>query len=504
MWGSDRLFLALGSVLLALSGMSALIYQTCWLRLFQLSIGSTSASIATVLVAFFSGMSVGSVLSKRFRGNVRQILKIYACVELLIGISGVITLPLLLHLDRLFALLGSLGTLTAIRFGIAILALAIPTLSMGLTFPILVRVYATDLEVRQKTIRCATFYLWNTCGAAVGAILSGFVLMPLGGIDVALAVACGANGGAALIALLACKRWELKTNCGGGVNQRELLFQLPTDVPRNLLGIILWFTGVGFLATEVGWTKYLSMLTGTTIFGFSIIVASALYGVAVGSWLWQTRLNRIVRHPMEWLGAMLLAAGVALLLTRYLLCYAVELNQWLSLDSSSILGLVGRSAFVGGVVIVPCALFGAIFPLSLTLYSHAGGDVGQGYAINMVGGILGSIVAGLIVIPHFGTDTVLYGTAVGTIAIALVSLLRTGSRSIMLPSSIGILCLVWSSLVAGPDFAGMAASAYEVYSGRPLGELDVLTCSWCGGKRKLIALITDGAVVRKILEHLGL
>ena len=35
-------------------------------------------------------------------------------------------------------------------------------------------------------------------------------------------------------------------------------------------------------------------------------------------------------------------------------------------------------------------------------------------------------------------------------------------------------------------------------------EIDVLTCPWCGGKRKLIALLTDGKVVRRILEHLGL
>ena len=35
-------------------------------------------------------------------------------------------------------------------------------------------------------------------------------------------------------------------------------------------------------------------------------------------------------------------------------------------------------------------------------------------------------------------------------------------------------------------------------------EIDVLTCTYCGGKRKLIALLTDGAVVRSILEHLGL
>ena len=31
-------------------------------------------------------------------------------------------------------------------------------------------------------------------------------------------------------------------------------------------------------------------------------------------------------------------------------------------------------------------------------------------------------------------------------------------------------------------------------------EIDALRCSYCGGKRRLIALLTDGAVVRKILS----
>jgi hypothetical protein len=34
--------------------------------------------------------------------------------------------------------------------------------------------------------------------------------------------------------------------------------------------------------------------------------------------------------------------------------------------------------------------------------------------------------------------------------------------------------------------------------------IDVLTCPYCGARRKLIALINDGCVVRKILAHLGL
>jgi hypothetical protein len=53
-----------------------------------------------------------------------------------------------------------------------------------------------------------------------------------------------------------------------------------------------------------------------------------------------------------------------------------------------------------------------------------------------------------------------------------------------------------------PDHARKRAAWAELL--KRVFEIDVLTCPWCGGKRKLIALITDGKVVRRILEHLGL
>ena len=53
-----------------------------------------------------------------------------------------------------------------------------------------------------------------------------------------------------------------------------------------------------------------------------------------------------------------------------------------------------------------------------------------------------------------------------------------------------------------PDHARKRATWAELL--KRVFEIDVLLCPWCGGKRNLIALITDGAVVRRILEHLGL
>jgi hypothetical protein len=53
-----------------------------------------------------------------------------------------------------------------------------------------------------------------------------------------------------------------------------------------------------------------------------------------------------------------------------------------------------------------------------------------------------------------------------------------------------------------PDHAKKRATWAELLE--RVFEIDVFTCPWCGGKRRLIALITDGCVVRRILEHLGL
>ena len=53
-----------------------------------------------------------------------------------------------------------------------------------------------------------------------------------------------------------------------------------------------------------------------------------------------------------------------------------------------------------------------------------------------------------------------------------------------------------------PDYARKRATWAELLE--RVFEIDVLTCPWCSGKRKLIALITAGSVVRRILAHLGL
>ena len=88
---------------LLLSGLASLTYQVVWVRMLGLSMGSTSASISTVLAAFFLGLALGSYLAERITRNRINSLKVYIYLELIIGVSGITLLPILLNLDSIVA-----------------------------------------------------------------------------------------------------------------------------------------------------------------------------------------------------------------------------------------------------------------------------------------------------------------------------------------------------------------------------------------------------------------
>ena len=125
----------LAASFLVLSGIASLTYQVAWVRLLGLSMGSTSASISTVLAAFFFGMAMGSYLAERITRNRINSFKPYIILVFLIGISGLALLPILLHLDGLLALFPTIGTEHSLKFFLALVLLSIPTLCMGATFP---------------------------------------------------------------------------------------------------------------------------------------------------------------------------------------------------------------------------------------------------------------------------------------------------------------------------------------------------------------------------------
>ena len=91
-----RLFTTLGVLLLVtVGGAAALSWEALWQLEASLSMGVSTLGTAIVLATTMGGMTIGSLLSGRMlhgRDPVRP-LRIYGCLELVIGVSGLLMLP---------------------------------------------------------------------------------------------------------------------------------------------------------------------------------------------------------------------------------------------------------------------------------------------------------------------------------------------------------------------------------------------------------------------------
>src|ERR1043165_4243454 len=87
-----QLMLPLLLVLFAGSGCAALIYEIVWFQLLQLVIGSSAVSLGLLLAAYMGGLCVGSAALSRLVLPRHHPLRVYAFLELSIGILGLLVL----------------------------------------------------------------------------------------------------------------------------------------------------------------------------------------------------------------------------------------------------------------------------------------------------------------------------------------------------------------------------------------------------------------------------
>jgi len=180
------------------SGVAALIYEIVWLQLLQLVIGSSAVSLGVLLSTFMGGMCLGSLLLPRAIPSRWHPLKVYAGLELGIGISGVSLLLLLPALDDWYLAAASNGPVgIARRALLAAACLVPPTVLMGATLPAIARwVEATPRGVAWLGF----FYGGNLAGAVLGCLSAGFVLLRLWDMPTASATAATINLAVAVLA----------------------------------------------------------------------------------------------------------------------------------------------------------------------------------------------------------------------------------------------------------------------------------------------------------------
>lgn len=393
-----------------LSGASALIYEVIWMRQLTLVFGSTVFATSTVLTAFMAGLALGSYyFGRKIDEGKMSPLKLYALLEA--GIGGFcIIWPLLLSvLTALYVLIyrnitSEFYTLSLIRFVLTFGVLLIPSTLMGGTLPVLTRFFVKRLE--QLGTNIGILYALNTFGAVIGTVAAGFFLIQALGIKWSFGVAIAINFGVALVALVLAQHAQ-KIEEGESAEQEESVASereaaIP-EVVKQERQLVLWAIGIsGFcaLAYEVLWTRILVFFLGSTTYAFATMLAAFLFGIALGSMVLARWVDRI-KQPVTTFGIVQLGIGLFALA----LMPAFERLYGMTYALQSTFGGSRFWAFFSCFLVMslPTFLMGASFPLVTKIYTgnarQLGRSIGNVYAINTVGSILGAFCAGFILIP---------------------------------------------------------------------------------------------------------
>jgi len=423
------------------------------------------------------------------------------------------------------------ATLTAVRFGLAALVILVPTLLMGGTLPALARYVSSGCSEFQ--VEVDRLYAWNTTGAAAGVLASTFLLTPVWGVAWTIRIACAINFLIFAAIVSRRKRaLELPPAAPDLTGDRSSDERPASRQVAAVLLFGSFFTGAVALGYEVLWTHVLAFTVGNSVYAFGTMLFAMLCGLAWGAQIvsrhftspvvWgralaisQAALSLVVFLTVRlWdripdffnlgLGtcalislALLVALRVSVVTWRNRHGSQPAVFRWLRVNEPLIDCLLFGVLVLGSIwlskydatyfvaeelvrfscafflLICPAVLLGLSFPLILNLYSRemrrAGTSVGGVYAANTVGAILGSLVAGFVLLPRQGSLASLRCAAAVNLILAvffgLVFVSLQPARKLMLVVATAPLAvLLW--IVPGHwDARRMSCGAYVYFRG---------------------------------------
>jgi spermidine synthase len=395
------------------SGAAGLVYQVVWSRELVLVFGNTTQAVSTIVTAFMAGLGFGSLAGGRWASRGLRPLRLYGALELAVAVFAVLLPFAFDDLAEVYrgaypGLVDNTLALTAVRFALALAAVAPATFLMGATLPLLVRHLVRTLD--ETGARLSELYAANTAGAVAGTVIAGFVLIEFLGLRLTSYVAVALNllAGSGALAL---SRLASPTAVSSGLGAEAVGSQSADDdfhvmhddprldpdsvrlAPRWVILLVTFVSGFVSLALEVLWTRMLSEGTGSSIYVFTTILAIFLAGIAIGSAVYR-RWSRPRRERAATLGVCLAVVGA--------------LAQATVVLGSGVVGAVPFAVRTVVVLLPATILMGYAFPLAGRLVTRsaraAGGSVGLLYAANTAGSILGAFSAAFILAGTLGTN----------------------------------------------------------------------------------------------------
>ncbi len=166
---------------MTISGAVSFVYEVLWTRLLGQVLGGSTAAFASMLSSFLLGIALGSAVASRFAKTRQSAALGFALAQLGTGLLAWIAFREANLLPSLAHWVGASPASPAPGAAAAGLVLLPVTLCIGATFPFGVRLLARNAE--EAASDSGRVYAWNTVGSIVGAILAGFFLLPMLGLE---------------------------------------------------------------------------------------------------------------------------------------------------------------------------------------------------------------------------------------------------------------------------------------------------------------------------------
>ncbi|MFO0931487.1 MAG: fused MFS/spermidine synthase [Planctomycetota bacterium] len=458
-------------VLYLLSGIAALLYQVVWTKELSHQFGVTAYAVGTTLAVFMLGLATGSLVLGRVADRVRRPLVAYAWIEGGIALGALGSRAALRAVEGWVASLDLASadgaTLTAVRALGTALVLAVPTILMGGTLPVLVKAAVARGGAPGRAV--GRLYAVNALGGAAGCLLAGFVTIGALGLDGSLRVGVALNLVAAVGALaLARRRGAAATPpAADAAVPRAVPDARPVGAAMRTAFLVAGVVGLG---VEVAWTRLLMMNLDSTAQSFAAVVAVCLVGLGLGSAAAARLADRV--EPVRAYAVATALVGVALLASAGLWAAFAprsgDAARWVLARLPAAAG--GNAAFRLVVALVQCALLvlgptflmGCSFPFAGRAFARDPGEVGRrlgaAVTLNTLGCTLGPLLCGFWWLPSFGVQASLAlcaSLALVAGAGLLATTTRPAARAAVAVAAVAVLAFAWTrapgTLVAGTE-----------------------------------------------------
>jgi spermidine synthase len=437
-----RAMLPVALAVFFISGFAALLYQVIWQRLLGIFSGTDVYSVTIIVAAFMAGLGIGHLAGGHVADRVsrRASLVLFGVAEIAIAVFALFSTSL--YYDLLYRRLGGLPLTPETTAIVLFCSLLWPTVFMGASLPLLARAMTDRIDRAARTV--GALYGFNTLGAATGAAIATWVLLPRLGLEGSLRVGAVLNVVCATLIVPFALRFQAAFSGWNGV----AVVRVPGEAADEGGRFPFWFWALAYgfagfvaLSYEIVWFRLLGVMMKSTAFTFGTLLTLYLLGLGAGAAVGSMVASR-VRRPGVAFFACEAAAGLSASFLLVILVGAADdvralrgyfasyeplnvresVQALLAVTSDVLRGRDSAAAVPANflrlyvllpllLVVPPTFLMGYAFPfLQRAVHRdphRLGRRVGALLLANVVGSISGTVLTGWLSLAVFGTAATL-------------------------------------------------------------------------------------------------